>query len=391
MHILIIPSWYPTKKKPISGVFFREQAYALKKAGHQVGVIYPERKSIKKFRFKDIKRTMQHENDGGIHTLRTIGWYWFPRIPHANATLFINDGIDLFKQYIGQYGKPDIIHAHSMLFGGVLAARIKRLYNIPFVTTEHSTAFARSLIKPWHMQYLSEVYTKTDKLITVSPELGETLNKQYDCPQGLLEFVPNIVNTEFFKLSDEVQKKNDKFIFLTVSLLTYKKRHRILLDAFGKKFSHRANVELWIGGDGEERTNLEAQVNDLGIKNQVKFLGKLTREQVRQSMQSCDVFVLPSLYETFGVVLIEALACGKPVIATKCGGPECIVNDINGILVPKEDSPALGCAMEKIIRGVEKYDSNLIRKDCDERFSERAVTEKLTAIYYLILENKKTG
>lgn len=388
MHILIIPSWYPSNDNPIRGIFFREQARALKNAGHQIGVIYPERKSIKKYRFNNIKKYITYENDEGIPTIRTIGWYWFPRIPYANANLFINDALELFQKYMKDHGKPEIIHAHSMLFGGVAAARIHKKYSIPFVVTEHSTAFARKLIHHWQKTYLHEIYESVSKLITVSPELGTLLNQQYECPTGICEFVPNIVNTKFFDLKNTLSSNNN-FIFLTVSLLTYKKGHHILLKAFQNCFKDKKNIELWIGGDGEERYNLEKQVLDLGLKNQVKFLGALKREQVLNVMQCCDVFILPSLYETFGVVIIEAMACGRPVLATKCGGPECIVNDINGMLVKRDDVDALAHAMKEIMKNINKYDSKLIRQDCIARFSEEAVVKQLTNIYEIVLNRVK--
>lgn len=388
MHILIIPSWYPTKRNPISGVFFREQAHALRKAGHRIGVVYPERRSIKEFRFKVIRRKFSKEDDNGIVTVRTHGWSWFPKIPHGNARLLINDGLDLFELYIKQYGKPDIIHAHSMLYGGAISAVIHHKYSVPFVVTEHFSAYARGRIKAWQKDYLYDVYKNASKLITVSPELGFLLNERYGCPNALLEFVPNIVDTDVFNISNKPILKTPQFVFLNVSALTYNKGHHILLNSFAKKFMNNSEVGLWIGGAGEERRNLEQQAAGLGISQNVKFLGPLSRNQVRDAMQCCDIFVLPSLYETFGVVAIEAMACGKPVIATRCGGPECIVNDINGMLVSPNDIEGLAQAMDEMMKKLGQYDSELIRKDCILRFSEGTVTKRLMEIYQDTLDGR---
>jgi glycosyltransferase involved in cell wall biosynthesis len=98
-------------------------------------------------------------------------------------------------------------------------------------------------------------------------------------------------------------------------------------------------------------------------------------------MQNCDVFVLSSIVETFGVVLIEVLAVGKPVVATKCGGPEDIVNQDNGILVPTKDVHALAEAMYNIYLNINKYDASLIRNDCISRFGKDSFVEKLRHIY----------
>ena len=104
---------------------------------------------------------------------------------------------------------------------------------------------------------------------------------------------------------------------------------------------------------------------------------------MRTAMHQCDVFVLPSLYETFGVVLIEALAAGKPVIATRCGGPESIVNDENGLLVAPANSDALGRAMRQMVEAIDRFNKDIIRSDCIARFSRQAVIEQLGRVYCL--------
>jgi len=106
-------------------------------------------------------------------------------------------------------------------------------------------------------------------------------------------------------------------------------------------------------------------------------------------MQATDVFVLSSHYETFGVVIIEALACGKPVVATRAGGPECIIHEKNGILVSPENIEELAVAMIKLRTEVKNYDSGFIYKDCVNRFGQKAVVEQVSFIYRVVLE--KTG
>ena len=98
-------------------------------------------------------------------------------------------------------------------------------------------------------------------------------------------------------------------------------------------------------------------------------------------MQQCDVFVHPSLSETFGVVLGEAMACGKPVIATRCGGPEFVVTAETGILVKSADARALADAMNGMISGQYVFDSRQIRRSVQDRFGAEAFMRDITAIY----------
>jgi glycosyltransferase involved in cell wall biosynthesis len=111
----------------------------------------------------------------------------------------------------------------------------------------------------------------------------------------------------------------------------------------------------------------------------------LSRDEVREEMQACDAFVLSSHYETFGIVLVEALAFGKPVVATCSGGPECIVHEGNGLLVPVHDEVALGNAMNILRLNLSRYDPEVIRNDCIARFGPRAVIDQLTSLYQEVL------
>ena len=98
-------------------------------------------------------------------------------------------------------------------------------------------------------------------------------------------------------------------------------------------------------------------------------------------MSSCNVFVLASRFETFGVVLIEALSSGKPVISTRNGGADDIVNDLNGTLVNIDDIDDLGKNMYSMYKNYNKYESSEIREDCIGRYSKEVIMQKLLNIY----------
>jgi glycosyltransferase involved in cell wall biosynthesis len=198
------------------------------------------------------------------------------------------------------------------------------------------------------------------------------------------EWIPNILdslferNTLFRKVGD---RGGQPFRFLHIGSLIRIKGQTDLLHAFAHKFRGEKDVELRIGGEGPLRQELRQLVRELNIADQVVFLGQIEREAVFLEMKECDAYVQPSHYETFGVTLIEALACGKPVIATACGGTECIVREGNGVLVPPQDIERLGEAMAQVRRGIEDYDAVLIRKDCIERFGSQTIAKQLSSVY----------
>lgn len=111
------------------------------------------------------------------------------------------------------------------------------------------------------------------------------------------------------------------------------------------------------------------------------MLGQLTRQEVVEKMHECDVFVLASDFETFGVVYIEALACGKPVIGTRNGGAEDIINETNGVLIDIDNVAQLSDTMKKMYTNEIKFDSNKIAEYTHKRYSSENVAAQLISIY----------
>lgn len=383
MHILILPSAYPTEDAPLRSTFFKEQAIALKEAGHEVGVIYSETRritgininSLKKFHFQ-----IEDKKEEGINTIRLKGWNIFMMRNSLGINLWIKQTVKLFNIYIKKYGKPDLVHVHCGLYGGAAVVLIKEKYNIPYVITEHSSNVLNGTMDKYHRELLEKAYNNADYLISVGKKLKEKM-KVYT--KNKIEVIPNIVNTE--KFTPRNKAKNGKFRFLSVSFLNPNKNVDLTIRAFSKAFKNKDNIELYIAGDGSERLKLEALAKDLGVESKVKFLGKVNREDLPGFLHEGNAFVLPSKYETFGVVYIEALACGLPIIATKCGGPEDFYKEDFGYMIDTGDEEALCQAMIKMIENKDKYDSISMSKCVKNRFSKEVIVKKIEEVYEVIL------
>ena len=129
-------------------------------------------------------------------------------------------------------------------------------------------------------------------------------------------------------------------------------------------------------------------VEQLNLSDKIKLIGLIDREEVVKQLDDCDVFVLPSHYETFGVVLIEALSRGVPVISTYCGGPECIVNESNGILVEPKNVNQLAEALLKMYHHHNDYDKALLRKEVIANYGKAAFYNNVLNIYHSVIQNK---
>lgn len=383
-HVLIVPSWYPSCNTDPNGSFFREQALALRKRGFKVGVLYADLRSLKSALSRGFRKSeLRVLDDCGISEFRSIGMNWFPRPVALRDALYSLHGTRLFKKYVAQHGMPDILHAHSIFYGGAIAYHISKKFNVPYVMTEHSTAFARGLISNKQYQLAGRIAEKSSRIFAVSQPFADSLNNIFSSRKW--EVMPNVVHDEFFELKENAADRWHDVTFLNIAFMHKKKRQLDMIEAFARVQKIYPNVRLHIGGGGAEETRLRAYVEHEGLAESVTFLGMLSRKQVMQAMDNADIFVLPSEYETFGVVLIEAMAKGLPVIATRSGGPESIVIDEVGLLVDPCSVDQLANAMVFFMENRAKYNSENIRKICRDAYSESAVVAKLCDVYDAVL------
>lgn len=383
-HILIIPSWYPEKAGDVGGSFFREQAIALQKRGYKVGVIAPMLRSARDVNGLFTKPYgARYQNDEGVDTCRYHAIN-IPKLPRLARERWVAIGLKLYNQYVKCHGTPDLIHVHSMLHGGFLAYSIKKKFNTPYVITEHSSAFSRNLVSKEILQELKPIIESSSCNIAVSNRFAKLLDDKTGVEKWI--YVPNIASDDF--LTHEVDPLEGGFKFINICLLNKNKKIDVLIRSFANSFKGNKSVTLIIGGDGPERTYLEQLAKELGVDEQVSFLGMLTRDRVKHEVAKSNAFVLSSEYETFGVVVVEALALGKPVIATKCGGPESIVTDEVGYLVDVNNVKEMSTAMVRLYRNKNNFDSEEIRQYCKDNFSEDAVINKLNTIYSSVLDEK---
>ena len=182
---------------------------------------------------------------------------------------------------------------------------------------------------------------------------------------------------------------NKTFTLFTLSNLVKDKAVDFLLDSFSLAVKNDPCFFLYIGGSGPELSNLKSLSASLGLNNNVNFLGELNRSEVAKKMNEADVYIHPSDFETFGVVLIEAMSTGTPVITTNCGGPEEFINKNNGIKVNKRDINGLSTAISEMKLNFSDYRSEDIRNYVISHFSEEAVAKRLIGAYDEVVKRKR--
>lgn len=246
----------------------------------------------------------------------------------------------------------DLLHAHNCtaFFYGTLAARLAR---IPIVYTEHDRDFPPERRIAWLNKILSLI---VEQVITVSDLLKGCLIKYESFNANKIKTIHNGVDPTPFSLSldrkkyiDELGLEDASPLIGIVARLDRLKNHKLLLDAMQDIANEIPTVKLLIIGDGPTRKNLEEQADRGGLQNNILFLGM--RGDVSNLLLLIDLFVLCSLSEGMPLALIEAMAAGKPIVATNVGGvSEIVRNGINGILVEPTNPAFLAKAILQILK-----------------------------------------
>lgn len=384
MNFVIIPAFFQTKSRKTLGSFFLEQARALQQKGHKVTILYCDTYSIKCVKDWFAYNEEKSEIIEGIQIYRNRCFCPLKHGIEGHREAFAQGIQKLYDQYM-QENRPDIIHAHCSVWAGYAAMKLSEQIGIPYVVTEHATLFQlhRDQISEKNDRVILEIFQKAARVICVSGAFAKLIESY----RPDIDVVGNVVNCDAFVPRADSEKHRG-IRFLTVCYMEeeaqlYKKGIDILIQAWAEVVKKYTDVKLVIGGGGSGKTKVEQWVEEQGISKYVEFTGALDRKQVIQEMQSCDCFVLPSRYETFGVVYIEAMACGKPVIAVANGGPDDFVKPFNGLLI-KPGAEELVQAFYEMIGHLTRgnyYQEEKISNYIKSKFSYEAIAEQLEAIY----------
>lgn len=380
----------------MKGTFVREQALALQKAGLPVAVFYPFDEELESGEMKEAL-------EDGLKVYR------------ANALGVGNRFVGRLKSYgvswrllkvITEDFHPDLLHVHVGYPAGIMAYLFTRRHPIPYLITEHMS-YLQDYVDKWqHRVLLKPTFEHAQRVLPVSA----ALEKQFSHWGWNVKTkkVPNVVDTERFQLKrteDSVKAASSEYsadlkhaadsegmlriLFAGNLEETEVKGVQYLLPAFAQVLGSQSiaghTLHLDLVGDGGKRADYEALAEKLGITAYCTFHGRVNPKDMPEFYQRADLLVLPSLKETFGCVLIEAMACGKPVLATACGGPQDIVKEKNGLLVPPESTQALVKGLKDILSSLEDYNPEEVRQYAVNNYGPEAVARILIGIYEEVL------
>ena len=380
MKILFLPSWYPSKEDPIWGNYFLKQAESMSKYA-DVSMMYVNRVGIKQvFKFFKIKKEKPKEYKfkffkTDIINLKSINiflsYYFYKKAIYK-----------LYKKNIKE--KPDIIFVQSVLPAGVGALYISKKENIPFVVHEHSKTVMQN---KKHKAFFEKILKEADGYFAVGKSIKEYL---LEIGRTDTKIIPNFINTKKFDILPNKSKKDFTIIticnfFKIKSIEVLFKALRIFLDKYKV-----TNVKLNIIGTGENEEFYKQTVKKLNLNKYVNFLGYVKNDDVPKKLSESNILCLSSKEETFGIPIVEAMACGLPCISTNCSGPREIINKENGILVPIDDEKKYAEAIYSMYKNSNNYSSSKIKKFVYDNYDEKVVCNNILKELKIIIKRKKS-
>lgn len=383
MNILIVSHGIPSENDPQWGCFELDQARALKKMGHNVII------SAIDGRYRKEKRKIGI-TEGSIDGIPTYLIYWLPMAIFHFERIRRHVRQVMMKRLLQHiecfHGKPDLIYAHYLFNMYDLGKVHRKNPSIPIVGIEHWSRLNQPTLPKTLAICGNTAYNMVDRLLAVSESLKKHIKRHFNKDA---EVVYDMLGEEFVDASVTKKKIENVFRFVSVGSIIHRKGFDLLIEAFSKSGLAEQGCILSIIGDGEERERLQKQIDECGLIEKITLVGRKNKQEIIELMKESHAFVLASRAETFGVVYIEAMSQGLPVIATDCGGPDEFVNKENGLLIPIEDVDALTKALKTMYNNYDCYNPETIIEECNRRFAPQSIARQLEGIFEEEIEKKK--
>jgi teichuronic acid biosynthesis glycosyltransferase TuaC len=375
LHCLTLTPFYPSAQDEVNGCFVAESLARLQSQGLQCSVIAAD--SIYHPRRKPNSKYMAE-------------WIRYPQLPGnlglSTAGRFLSASILPRVKEMHRRSPIDVIHAHAALPCGHAAALISEELQIPFVITVHgldvfNRCFENGFAAAQRKIASMRVYRSARKVICISEKIRRLLVNKMGSGVNA-EVVYN--GTDHCLFAPIRGETSAPMTILMVGNLLAGKGHELVLHALARLKNIYPTLRCHLIGEGADRDRFASLAADLGIGNQIHFLGRRSRVEVAEAMRKCTIFVLPSRYEGLGCAYLEAMACGKPVIACRGQGIDEIINHgKNGWLIPVD-------GLQELVQGLQLLlaDSDLrarIGEDAHETISSNLTlsrqAENLLRVY----------
>lgn len=386
-HVLFLARWYPNRNDAMLGLFVKRHAEAAA-LFNKISVVFAEPHLAEG---KGIEIDISRESN-----MLTIGVYY----PSLNSTTAFNRLVNNIRYFrainkglkiaLKENGKPKLIHVHILTRLAIPALFYKFFHRIPYVITEHWSRYlsTRNEFKGFFRRRLTQlVVNQAAMLTTVTKDLRKAM-RDHGLHNWNTVILPNVVDMDLFKIKEKVSREKVRIVH--VSCFEDRSKNIFgIINVITQLKNHTSNFECVMIGDGMNFHDAVHLAETKGLSDsEIHFTGLLEGQALAHEIASSDFMLLFSNYENMPVVILEAFACGLPVVATNVGGIPEMINKENGLLVEKANESQLLNAITKMMQQYRQYDPQKIRASVMSVYGKQAVGKQLTKWYHQIISGK---
>ncbi len=385
LHVLIIPSWWPSPEQPMNGVFLPNFAATFAEAGARVGVVYPDLISprfLRRGRSIPVFPQLRTETTAGQPVFRIRGLHTALRLPSLQMRRFrtwLRRGLAAYR---AQYGEPDVLQAMCAIPAGWACTHLDEPLARRVVVTEFTGPFSLTLKPRGASWYVRTALAKAAAVFALSPHGRGEMRAA-----GLTRDIEvcGIPVSELFLQQEIPPPRADRLLrALFVGRLVVEKGVGELAAA-ATTLGHSANVEWHFAGDGPVKPAVAARFAAGRISDRLVLHGHCDRSTTARLMAESDFLVLPTYGETFGLAVAEALCAGLPVITSRGTACADFVGGADGLLTDRQNIPSLVAVLRKMIDTHGRFERQAIAARARARFSGASVAETYARAYRQLL------
>lgn len=389
MNILWLASWFPNRTGITNGDFIERHAKAVAPFVDSLTIIAAVKDEQLPYNAVDIVERKESNITAYIIYYGRSRWGGATE-KFLSLKKYVSLQLDLFEKIKNEKGLPGLVHVHVAMKSGLVAKKIKRQYNIPYIVTEHWTGYYKEAqpnifeTGSYFARQAKSVLKNASLLLTVSNDLGNAISKNL-LPVAY-KVVPNVVDTNLFSPSERTQSNSIKLVH--ISNMLYQKNAEAIIEALAIWKKRGGEFSMQVFGPTSKAVALLVEKN--GLQSEVTFNGEVLQAELCDAVKQADALVLYSRYETFGCVIIEANACGTPVIVSDIPVfHELVTEKENGVFVQQDKPGALATAFENFDKTKSNFNRERIAAAAKERFCYNTVGRQIREVYNEVLETNQ--
>ena len=391
MNVFVIPSWYPSEHFPSTGIFFREQSrlLATHRPAWNVGIslwgshepklwlkAYAPLNGFIKYNSRPPIRKYENQLEYNCVEFFTPAFTWTRKFRSGNIEGIIAANQRNFERFTSHFGEPDVIHAHVSYPGGAIARALSEAYEVPFVITEHMSPFPMDSFKRDYKKTLLSPLRAAGQVLAVSQALTTRLGEF-----GVrADRISNFIDDHFFTPGST---SKNRFTLVAIGRLERQKNYEALLESAAHLKNMEVDFVLKIIGTGTLERHLRNQCSKLHLDGNVEWMGECDQNEVRHALWAADLMINTSRHENQPVAILEALACGVPVLTFRWDGAEELVVAGAGEVVASD--PTLLAERATFI-SQHPYNSQQVRATFEDHFGTAAQVAMLEQYFQRLLE-----